>query len=130
MTTKAGDVGERIKLARGALGLSQEQVARAINATRAVICYWEKGLGLPGKNFREPLAKTLQVSLAFIMAGEGERPPKPKEYEKRRISMTALALRNMLAKGEFDEIILPRVEAMLDTGKLDAKLRKRGWRRD
>jgi transcriptional regulator with XRE-family HTH domain len=124
------EVGKRIKMARDAQGLSQEQVGNAIDATRAVVSYWEKGWGLPGAKYREALAATLKVPLSFLMVGEGERPKKPTPQEKRRVTLTGTALRNMMLEGQFDELILPRIDAMLDAGELDARLRKRGWRRD
>lgn len=66
-------IGERIKLARLALGYSAEQVAAFLGVSPATIYRYENGdiAKLPSKHIK-PLAEFLCVSPSYLMAWEGD----------------------------------------------------------
>ncbi len=63
--------GERMKFRRKELGLSADEVAVALNVSRATIFRYEKGdiEKLPGSAL-EPLAKALHTTPAYLMGWE------------------------------------------------------------
>lgn len=73
--------GERMKFRRKELGLSADEVAAALNVSRATIFRYEKGdiEKLPGSAL-EPLAKALHTTPAYLMGWEESpsiTPPTP-----------------------------------------------------
>ena len=66
-------IGERIKLARLALGYSAEQVAAFLGVSPATIYRYENGdiAKLPSKHIK-PLAEFLCVTPSYLMAWEGD----------------------------------------------------------
>ena len=73
--------GERMKFRRKELGLSADEVAAALNVSRATIFRYEKGdiEKLPGSAL-EPLAKALHTTPAYLMGWEESPsidPPTP-----------------------------------------------------
>lgn len=73
--------GERMKFRRKELGLSADEVAAALNVSRATIFRYEKGdiEKLPGSAL-EPLAKALRTTPAYLMGWEESpsiAPPTP-----------------------------------------------------
>ena len=116
-TTMKYQMGERIRAAREALGSSQQEMAEALDITRAAVSLWEKNESQPDRRHWDGLAKYLKVTLAFLLTGEGPKPVKPRTADKRKF--TTLRLRNMIMDGEFDELIYPRIEALFKAGALD-----------
>ena len=68
--------GDRMKARRKELKLSAEDVATALNVSRATIFRYEKGdiEKLPGTSL-EPLAKVLQTTVAYLMGWSDESSP-------------------------------------------------------
>ena len=68
--------GDRMKARRKELKLSAEDVAAALNVSRATIFRYEKGdiEKLPGTAL-EPLAKVLQTTVAYLMGWSAESSP-------------------------------------------------------
>lgn len=68
--------GDRMKARRKELKLSAEDVATALNVSRATIFRYEKGdiEKLPGASL-EPLAKVLQTTVAYLMGWSDESSP-------------------------------------------------------
>lgn len=62
--------GEFIKNLRVEKGLTQKELAEALNCTDKAISRWETGKGFPDIVFLTPLAQTLGVSVNEILAGE------------------------------------------------------------
>ena len=63
-------LGENIKNARKALGLSQEELAIKINVVRQTVSKWEKGLSVPDSDMLITLSEALGVSVNALL-GEG-----------------------------------------------------------
>lgn len=72
--------GDRIVNAREALGLNRSQLARRLGVRERTLADWEVDRSEPRANKLQMLAGILNVSLVWLMAGEGEgaaAPPPP-----------------------------------------------------
>ena len=59
--------GEKIKEARKAAGLSQEQFAEKMSVSRSAIAKWESDKGMPDVNNLKVMAQLLDVSLDYLL---------------------------------------------------------------
>ncbi len=92
--------GEFIKNLRIEKGLTQKELAQALNCTDKAISRWETGKGFPDIVFLAPLAKILGVTVNELLAGE-------------KLSKEELALKS-------DEVILNTMqEAEINRKKLE-----------
>lgn len=73
--------GDRIASARDALGLTQHQLSRRIGVQEETLAAWETDRSEPRANKVQMLAGVLNVSLVWLMSGEGEGAPAPIEGE-------------------------------------------------
>jgi HTH-type transcriptional regulator, cell division transcriptional repressor len=73
--------GDRITGAREAVGLSQEELARRLGVRLRTIRAWEDDLAEPRANKLQILAGLLNVSLRWILTGEGDGISGPGEAE-------------------------------------------------
>lgn len=62
-------IGERIKLRRKSLGLTQAQVAKACSVSKASVSDWEKGLFQPKD--KDTLAYALKTTREWLLTGKG-----------------------------------------------------------
>lgn len=60
-------LGERLKAAREAAGMSQADVAKAIGVSQPAYCYMENGDKVPSLPVAKQLAKTLKTSLDYLV---------------------------------------------------------------
>jgi len=67
--------GELVR-ARGANGLSQDDLANALGVSRAMVSYWEAGKRLPNDRQLSALSQLLRVPLGVLL-GHEEPPPAP-----------------------------------------------------
>lgn len=67
--------GDRIVSAREALGLSRAQLSRRLGVGEETLADWEADRAEPRANKLQMLAGVLNVSLVWLMAGEGEGAP-------------------------------------------------------
>ena len=74
-------LGENIKNARKALGLSQEELAIKINVVRQTVSKWEKGLSVPDSDMLIMLSEALGVSVNTLL-GEGVEETKEEDKIK------------------------------------------------
>lgn len=68
---------ERLKNAREASGMSQNQMASRIGVTAATIASWEKAENAPRANRMQMLASLLNVPLLWLLGGSQEVPEAP-----------------------------------------------------
>jgi len=66
------NIGERIKLSRSRLKMTQQQLGDKIGANKASISQWENGVYTPDAKNLSELAKALSVSVFWLMDGKGE----------------------------------------------------------
>lgn len=69
--------GDRITAAREAVSLSQEQVARRLGVKLKTIRNWENDIAEPRANKLQMLAGLLNVSIRWLLTGEGDGLPDP-----------------------------------------------------
>ena len=62
--------GQLITELRKEKGLTQKQLADALNVTDKAVSKWERGLSFPDVSMLEPLSELLGVSIMEILAGE------------------------------------------------------------
>ena len=62
--------GQLITELRKEKGLTQKQLADALNVTDKAVSKWERGLSFPDISMLEPIAQTLDISIMEILAGE------------------------------------------------------------
>lgn len=75
----AAELGARIRTARLAQGLTQDQLARAVGVTRSAVAQWETGrAGQIGGNLTR-VARVLGTSAAYLLTGDQDpgAPPLP-----------------------------------------------------
>lgn len=68
-------IGENIKRARQAKGLSQEEVAVKLHVVRQTVSKWEKGLSVPDADVLMRLAKFLDVPVSQLLGVEIQPDP-------------------------------------------------------
>jgi transcriptional regulator with XRE-family HTH domain len=73
----AATFGDRITAAREALGLDQEQLARRLGVKLKTIRNWENDAAEPRANKLQMLAGLLNVSIRWLLTGEGDGLPDP-----------------------------------------------------
>ena len=61
---------ERLKAARLAVGLTQEQLGFELDVTKSTVSAWENGRDYPSFRLLPALQKTLGVSLDHLVCGE------------------------------------------------------------
>ena len=59
--------GEKLKEARKAAGLSQEQFAQKLSVSRSAIAKWESDRGMPDVNNLKAMAQLLDVSVDYLL---------------------------------------------------------------
>lgn len=69
--------GDRLTAAREALGLSQADLARRLGVKHKTLSAWEDDLTEPRANRLSMLAGVLNVSLVWLLNGEGEGLAEP-----------------------------------------------------
>ena len=74
---EAATFGDRITGAREAVGLSQEELARRLGVRLRTIRAWEDDLAEPRANKLQMLAGLLNVSIRWLLTGEGDGLAEP-----------------------------------------------------
>ncbi len=85
-------IGERIKAYRKEKGLSQEQMAEALNVSRQAITKWESGKGLPDIENLIVLSRTFGVSLDEMVGEEASFQEKIGDQKRKRINALTIAM--------------------------------------
>ncbi len=71
--------GDRVAAARDRVGLSQGQLARRLGVKAQTVANWESDRAEPRANKLQMLAGVLNVSMVWLMTGEGDGLPAPEE---------------------------------------------------
>ena len=74
---EAATFGDRIAAAREAAGMGQEKLARRLGVKLKTLQGWENDLSEPRANRLQMLAGLLNVSMGWLLTGEGEGLPAP-----------------------------------------------------
>ncbi|MEW2913786.1 helix-turn-helix transcriptional regulator [Leisingera sp. JC11] len=93
----AATFGDRVAAAREAAGMTQGQLARRIGVKKSTLSAWERDLSEPRANKLTMLAGLLNVSMSWLLTGEGEgmTEPAPLELEAGDFTSVLNELRSL-----------------------------------
>lgn len=113
----AATFGDRLAAAREQAGMTQAQLARRLGVRLATLRGWEDDHSEPRANRLSILAGLLNVSMMWLINGEGEgiSAPGTEAVDSRGISEIVAELRSMRAD------MLRKAEAM---GQLEKRMRR------
>ena len=117
-TEGAATFGDRLALARDAQGLTQEQLARRLGLRTPTIENWECDRSEPRANRLQMLAGFLNVSMGWLLTGEGEGGPNLRSDGKT----VSTALSALL--GEIRDIRVANIRTNDRLAKLEKRLRE------
>ena len=83
-TDEASTFGDRIVVAREALGLAPEDLARKLGIELETLENWENDRAEPRANKLQMLAGLLNVPIIWLMSGAGEHPLDGTDQEEAR----------------------------------------------
>ena len=74
--------GQLITELRKEKGMTQKQLAEALNVTDKAVSKWERGLSFPDISMLEPLSELLDISIMELLAGERQDEDEPMRREE------------------------------------------------
>lgn len=114
----AATFGDRLAAAREGQGLSQPQLARRLGLRVETIRNWEDDRSEPRANKLQMLAGFLNVSMVWLMTGEGEGGVNP---ERADDADQSVVIRDLLS--EMRELRLGQVRAVERMALIEKRLR-------
>ncbi|EPX79654.1 helix-turn-helix domain-containing protein [Salipiger mucosus] len=78
---EAATFGDRVAAAREAAGMTQEQLARRLGIKLKTLKGWEEDVSEPRANKLQMVAGLLNVSIRWLLTGEGDGIAGPDEVE-------------------------------------------------
>ncbi len=96
----AATFGDRLAGARDAAGMNQAQLARRLGVKKATITAWENDLSEPRANRLSMMAGMLNVSIKWLLTGEGEGMVAPDELSEEAADMASIAAELRAIRGE------------------------------
>ncbi len=113
---RSATFGDRVAAAREALGLSQAQLARRLGVKAQTVAAWEADRSEPRANKLQMLAGLLNVSMVWLMTGEGEGVTPPEEGANAERAYESLLT-------EVRETRMAQVRLAERLGRLEKRLR-------
>ncbi len=92
--------GDRLAAAREAAGMTQSQIARRLGVKKATIAGWENDLSEPRANRLSMLAGMVNVSIMWLLTGEGEGMDAPADPEEDTIELASAVAELRAIRGE------------------------------
>lgn len=86
--TEAATFGDRVAGAREAAGMNQSQMARRLGVTKTTLMAWEQDLSEPRANRLSMMAGLLNVSIMWLLTGEGDGTNGPLEIEDAAVDFS------------------------------------------
>ncbi|MEL0436340.1 helix-turn-helix domain-containing protein [Phycobacter sp. K97] len=77
----AATFGDRVAAAREAAGMNQAQLARRLGVKKSTLMGWEQDISEPRANKLSMMAGLLNVSMTWLLTGEGEGMSEPNEMD-------------------------------------------------
>lgn len=106
--------GERLRLARVALGLTLDQLGARVSATRQYLNQLERGIKLPSDEMMAALAAALGVSERFFsLPAEASIRPEQCHFRKQRTTPVSI-VSQVLARGTLLDGFVNRLDSELD----------------
>ena len=93
----AATFGDRMAGAREQAGMSQAQLARRLGVKKSTILAWEEDRSDPRANRLQMMAGLLNVSIIWLLTGEGDGPdaPEPEDAQTSGLAELAAELREL-----------------------------------
>ena len=76
------ELSERLTLLRKEQGLSQMEVAQALDVSRQAVSRWEVGAAVPSTENLRMISKLYQVSFDYLVMGTEPQPTQPPQPEQ------------------------------------------------
>lgn len=92
--------GDRLAAAREAAGMTQSQMARRLGVKKATIAGWENDVSEPRANRLSMLAGMVNVSIRWLLTGEGEGMDAPQDDTYAVPGLASLAAELRAIRGE------------------------------
>jgi transcriptional regulator with XRE-family HTH domain len=115
----AATFGDRLALARESQNLTQEQLAKRLGLRVQTIQNWESDRSEPRANKLQMLAGFLNVSMIWLLTGEGDGGPMVRTGRTKTLPAELSAL-----LGEIRDIRVANVKANDRLAKLEKRLRE------
>lgn len=96
----AATFGDRVAGAREAAGMTQSQLARRLGVKKATIISWEDDLSEPRANKLSMMAGMLNVSIKWLLTGEGEGTDAPVDVSDESSDLSAIMAELRALRGE------------------------------
>ncbi|KUJ85590.1 XRE family transcriptional regulator [Ruegeria marisrubri] len=96
----AATFGDRVAGAREAAGMTQSQLARRLGVKKATIVSWEDDLSEPRANKLSMMAGMLNVSIKWLLTGEGEGTDAPLDVGEEAADLKAIMAELRSLRGE------------------------------
>lgn len=80
--TESATFGDRVAGAREAAGMNQSQMARRLGIKKTTLMAWEQDLSEPRANRLSMMAGLLNVSIMWLLTGEGDGTHDPIEVDE------------------------------------------------
>ncbi len=97
---EAATFGDRLAGAREAAGMTQTQLARRLGVKKATIVAWENDLSEPRANRLSMMAGMINVSIMWLLTGEGEGMDAPVEDGEVNIELADAVAELRAIRGE------------------------------
>jgi transcriptional regulator with XRE-family HTH domain len=78
---EAATFGDRVAAAREAADMTQAQLARRLGIKKSTLMGWEQDLSEPRANKLSMVSGLLNVSMSWLLTGEGEGMPEPADVD-------------------------------------------------
>ena len=102
-SNEAATFGDRVAAGREALGLSQADLAKKLGVKLRTVQGWEEDLSEPRANKLQMLSGVLNVSLMWLLNGEGEGLSEPASEVELTGDITALLTEIRQLKGTISQ---------------------------
>jgi transcriptional regulator with XRE-family HTH domain len=86
----AATFGDRVAAAREAVDMSQAQLARRLGIKKSTVMAWEQDLSEPRANKLSMMSGVLNVSMSWLLTGEGDDLTEPASQEEESADYQAL----------------------------------------
>lgn len=119
----AATFGDRVAGAREAAGMTQAQMARRLGIKKATVASWEEDLSEPRANRLSMMAGLLNVSIMWLITGEGEGMEAPVDagsgaFDLAEVTAELRAIRGeMRASAERASRLEKRLRLMLEQSR-------------
>jgi len=97
---EAATFGDRVAGAREAAGMTQTQLARRLGVKKSTVVAWENDLSEPRANKLSMMAGMLNVSIMWLLTGEGEGMDAPDVAEAADMELAPLVAELRAIRGE------------------------------